>query len=430
MITEKNFYTEENFIESPIYDNWFKKHYPQHSLVICSPYIKKDALDKIIDLYELDRRDKFDFRVLIRGNEAEFTSQKSSDIYALDSLKSLKCIENDRVRRVKNLHMKAYLVDGTYLLITSGNLTNSGLFVISGKENFEGGISTNATWVIDKFLLYFKRIWEQGETLDDFYDELMTSYINYIHSEYSDRNTLARVAGQKYEFMAKTNFDSVDKESLNHRITQENDVLLSKFGNNHVDVIMRSAIDTLVDTEYEGVDDRQTFTLGDIPPVGTLELLPQVLEIAKKYPDGISYLELGELLRKVFAEDSSHNTVANRKFGEEKSKFAAFFNLVNIEHSEQGMIVKINKLGESYLAMNAEGRNKVIKDAFFDKPIVVSIMRKHIEDPYFDLLSFLKEHCEGTTKTLERKVGPLKALFSYISSVCTEKELQNMLNIT
>lgn len=84
----------------------------------------------------------FDLRILIRGNSAEFASQKSSDISALDSLFNLRCVKRSNNRRVQNLHMKAYLIDDTYLLITSGNLTHNGMFVVSEKENFEGGISS------------------------------------------------------------------------------------------------------------------------------------------------------------------------------------------------------------------------------------------------------------------------------------------------
>jgi hypothetical protein len=100
-MSSNDFYLKDTFVESPIFDNWFKKHYPQKSLLICSPYIKKDALDKVITLYKLNERDAdFDLKVLIRGNNNEFTYQKSSDVSAFDSLICLKGFDLSNIKRV------------------------------------------------------------------------------------------------------------------------------------------------------------------------------------------------------------------------------------------------------------------------------------------------------------------------------------------
>lgn len=410
----RNFCLENNFIESPIFDNWFKKHYPQRSFLICSPYIKKDALDKVISLYKLDEReDDFDLKVLIRGNLNEFTFQKSSDVSIFDSLICLKGVDLSNIKRVTNLHMKAYLIDGKHLLITSGNLTNSGIFVISGKENFEGSISTNDPELICKFLNYFSLIWQQGEELEVFYDTLMSAYTTYIEQEYSDSITLKHINRRRYNFKTKTIFESIDQVAnpSNKMNIPSPDMFL---------------------TQEETIEDDslQHFTLDDIPPVGDLVHIPVVLNYLSQQKNGATYMELGKELRSIFSDDNSTKANTYRKFGEEKGKFAAFFDLVNIENYQNQKIFKINNLGKIYLSLDDDARNKLLKDIFFDKPIVVSIMKQSMETQNFDLLQFLQNNCIGATaSTLSRKVGPLKRLFSYICDICTEDELKSALTI-
>lgn len=406
MTNDGMFYLYDSFVESPLYDNWFKKHYPQKSLLVCSPYIKKEALDRIISLYDLkERSDCLDIKVLIRGNEEEFTYQKSSDISIFDSLIDLKGLNLSNIRRIKNLHMKAYLIDETYLLITSGNLTNSGIFVLSGKENFEGGISVRDGSIVVKFMEYFRGIWDQSQKIECFYDGLMTAYTTYIETEYSDKQTLKRLKRNKYIFRSKTTFDNPEPNN---------------------DEVHSSSNST------KPTDESETFhiELSDIPPVGTLEYIPEVLKIIRQNPEGISYLELGKQLRSKYSKNDSTKDEANRKFGEEKGKFAAFLNFVTIENSNHGKLAKLSKLGHAYLNISDDGKKKLIKDIFFEKPIVVSIMRQSLDTPNFDLHDFLLKNCTGATETtLSRKVGALKHLFLYISSICTEEELKNSLSL-
>lgn len=421
-MASNDFYLKDTFVESPIFDNWFKKHYPQKSLLICSPYIKKDALNKVITLYKLNERDtNFDLKVLIRGNNNEFTYQKSSDVSAFDSLICLKGFDLSNIKRVTNLHMKAYLIDGRHLLITSGNLTNSGMFVVSGKENFEGSISTNDPGLICKFLQYFSRIWNQGDVLEDFYDNLMSAYTTYIEKEYTDKVILERISRRKYKFITKTNFDDIE-QSVITRSEEEHKPI-------YPGVVDEPSIDVFFTQDNDTEDDLiQHFTLDDIPPVGNLTHIPAVLKYVSEKNNGITYLELGRRLRAIFSNSDSTEIVADRKFGEEKGKFAAFLNLVNIEDSKHGKIIKINNLGRTYMSLNDEDKNKLIKDIFFDKPIIVSIMRQSLETPDFDLFKFLQRNCDGATdSTLSRKVRPLKNLFAHISSICTEEELKNAL---
>ena len=43
------------FIESPIFDNWFKKHIPKKKLIICSPFMKQEAIDRVLKLYQIEQ---------------------------------------------------------------------------------------------------------------------------------------------------------------------------------------------------------------------------------------------------------------------------------------------------------------------------------------------------------------------------------------
>lgn len=413
-------YLEDTFIESPIYDNWFKKFNPQKSLLICSPYIKKEALDRLISLYNLDEKDNdFELKILMRGNTNEFTYQKSSDLSVFNSLLAIKDFDINNVRRVTNLHMKAYLIDGTYLLITSGNLTNSGMFVLSRKENFEGGISTRDPGIVMSFLKYFSKIWQQSESLNDFYDDLISAYEKYIKEDYSDKQTLQRLNKRKYKF---TSYTTVEMGIDNKKRTKNDD-------NNEYEPTLETLLNHKDDNSSYDFE-IQEFSLNDIPPVGKFEHVPVVLKILSEHPDGLTYIELGRLLRSHFTDNISTTAGTNRKFGEEKGKFASFFDLVNIEKTNHGNLIKISRLGKTYLSLNDDAKHKLIKDIFFNKPLIVSIMRQSLETKDFDLKVFLNKKCKGATATtLSRKVSPLKELFNYISSICTEDELKTALEI-
>ena len=66
------------FIASPMYENWLKKNIPRKSLICVTPYIKRDVLDAIFLNYPKHCK----IKLLIRGNNEEFTYNHSSDIEA------------------------------------------------------------------------------------------------------------------------------------------------------------------------------------------------------------------------------------------------------------------------------------------------------------------------------------------------------------
>lgn len=375
------------FIESPVYDNWFKKHYPKEKLLICTPYMKQTALDKIMELYKIeDRAGEVEVQVLIRGANKEFTYNKSSDISILDSFLSLNKFDLNNMRRVKNLHMKAYLIDEEYLLITSGNLTNSGMFVLSGQENFEGGIATDDAETIKRFLNYFQGIWNQGQCLGDFYEEVIQEYMDYISREYSDHETLRRIKKEVYSFEQKTVFEeAVDRDTP---IIQ--------------------------------------YSLNDLPPVGRIEHIDSTLHILENSPSGLSYIELGRKLREVYGYDDLDNATNNRKFGEEKGKFAVYFGLAILSKGSSNVFT-ISNLGRRYLEMSDQDRMKYLKDQIFSKPAIRAIFVKS-EEADFNLNIYLNELYQGTESTLSRKKGAVTRLIGYICDMCPEDELKEILD--
>lgn len=376
------------FVESPIYDNWFKKHYPKKKLLICTPYIKQGALDRILELYDVEGRcSELQIQVLIRGANKEFTVNKSSDISILDSFMNLKDFNIDNMKRVKNLHMKAYLVDEKYLLITSGNLTNSGMFVLSGQENFEGGIATDDEETIRKFLRYFQGIWDQGQCLEDFYEELFQEYTDYIARDYSDHETIRRIKREAYLFEQQTVFDK--QKSRNQ----------------------------IIEIQY---------SLDDLPPAGNLEYIEDTLQILKANPEGLSYVELGRKLRGVHEREDLDNVTNNRKYGEEKGKFAAYFGLAILSRGSSNLFT-LSNLGKRYLEMDEANRKRYLKDQIFSKPAIRAIIKESGE-PDFNLNLYLNELYPGTESTLARKRGPIVQLISFIREMDPDDELNEILD--
>ena len=164
------------FIASPMYENWLKKNVPSKSLIYVTPYIKRDAVDRIFQHYP-----KFcEIKLLIRGNNEEFTYNHSSDIEALYYFHHAHTFDDNNLRRLQNLHMKAYLVDGSKLLVTSGNFTANGMFLGRNRGNAEGGIATDELNVVQSFLEYFQKLWKRSQPMPQFLEREQEAYKKYI----------------------------------------------------------------------------------------------------------------------------------------------------------------------------------------------------------------------------------------------------------
>lgn len=368
------------FVESPLFSTWFEKHKPEKSLVICTPYIKQNALDKLINLYGLDPlASEFDFKLVIRGATEEFTYNRSSDISVLDTFVGIDGYDVNQIRKIENLHMKAYLVDDKDLLITSGNLTNSGLFVNGGRGNFEGGIATDDAAAIERFKAYFQLIWDQSTLLPDFYDEIHDKYNEYIKNDYSDKKTLKRIRKKKYQFSKKQ--------------------------------------DGLISLEEVSFD--------DLPPVGDFGYVDATIEFLNSGPLG--YMELGQKLRAHLDlipenEEVEKAKVNNNKFGEEKGKFLVYLGLATLDRSKRPYKFSLNKLGKSYFKMESEDKKKLIKDQILSKVSIQQILAYYMEDAD-GLKKSINNLSLASDDTMKRKMGTLNKLLAYIRDLSPEEEL-------
>lgn len=373
------------FVESPLFNHWFEKHIPQKSIVICTPYIKQNALNKMIKLYGLDPlQPGFDFKLVIRGETEEFTYNRSSDISVLDTFVEISGYDVNQIRRIENLHMKAYLIDDKDLLITSGNLTNSGLFVNAGRGNFEGGIATDDAETIKRFKTYFDLIWAQSTLLPEFYDDIYKAYNDYIREGYSDKKVLRQIRKRKYSFPKA----------------------------------------------QEGIFNLQDISFDDLPPVGDFGYVDATIKFLLDNPLG--YKQLGEKLRKYLGiipenEDDEKAKVNNNKFGEEKGKFLVYLGFATLDKSSRPYKFVLNKLGKTYFEMSAMDKNKLIKDQILSKTSIQQILAYSMED-----VDGLKKSIEklslASDETIQRKIGTLNKLLAYVKGLSPEEELLEIIS--
>lgn len=107
----------------------------QRSIKICAPFIKADVMNALYSAKKTDVR----VDVLTNINLASFY-RKASDISALNAvLAHDHCVTN-----FPHLHAKIYIFDDAELVVTSANLTSSGL-----KRNLEYGIYTDETELVE-----------------------------------------------------------------------------------------------------------------------------------------------------------------------------------------------------------------------------------------------------------------------------------------
>ncbi len=124
-------------IKSPSYKSFFNLVKESESnIYLCSPFIKKDIADKILE----NRKDGIEMVIITSANISNFLCG-SLDISAIKKL-----IKNGfTVRNYQNLHAKIYIFDRKKALVTSANLTNNGLY-----NNYEYGILIDDCSIADK----------------------------------------------------------------------------------------------------------------------------------------------------------------------------------------------------------------------------------------------------------------------------------------
>lgn len=322
------------FVESPMWDNWIEENMPKESLIMVSPYIKKDP---VLKLFENIGSKHIEMKVLIRGNKEEFTVSGSSDIEVLNMFLEYNKFDCDNFRRLQNLHMKAYLVDGKKILVTSGNMTIGGMW---RNGNAEGGIATDEPAVINQFLDYFGRLWENAQNLTGFYDMMVDEYEQFIQD---------RVEQQKKDVKS---FEGKYKERKVH-------------------VYHPKASETIDNP----IEIRQSFLFQEVPRNSKIDHLVTTLEFINGHEDGLSYYDLGDLLRysgkfiEIPVDEKPHNRKTNNnKFGEEKGKTCVYFALASTDYNNKRF--RITDLGRRFLYADDDRRkliiaNQVARSSFF-----------------------------------------------------------------
>lgn len=360
------------FIPSPTYD-WLMKHKPTKSFVLCSPFIKNSAFKP---LYDDILKNCPDIKLLMRGEKFDFTFAESSDIEVLDTLIERTNFNIDNVRRLLNLHMKAYLIDDKYLLITSGNMTGNGMFLSRNHGNAEGGIATDDQETISKFKEYFQMLWERGELLDAFYEVVEEAHDKYIH--FDQKNTVHK---RKYR--------EIDKV---HSYYDEN------------------------------IPDKESlyFKFSEAPRNTDLSEIPVILRELNDAVEPMTYNRLGEILRHKYNigtppqdEDAKKAETNNKKVGEERIKTATFLGLAEIDADKTPYQLKITSLGKRYLQCEKAERIDILYDSLsrnnFFQALRDAVSNEDIErlqnnDSHVKerIQEFLSMSVEGTKSTLKR----------------------------
>ncbi len=123
------------------------------SFVIISPWIKIDALQDILDRYA---KHKVRLRVLTVGRLEHFLGE-SSDLEAIEWLLQA----GVEVSLVDNLHAKVYVADQSQAIVTSANLTHSGLYT-----NLEFGVLVDEAEKVEHLYQTVDALFLRGRSVD------------------------------------------------------------------------------------------------------------------------------------------------------------------------------------------------------------------------------------------------------------------------
>ena len=150
------------FIQPP-WENYFfsKVHAVERSLFISSPYIKYPVADLLYGVLRSKQNPNVSVRVLTRIRIQDLI-EGASDLEAFEKLLQLADVSGLKVtvKCLSNLHAKVYIFDENSVIVTSSNLTPSGL-----KSNVEYGIEVAEQGVIQRVLDDMYTYWDDAEIL-------------------------------------------------------------------------------------------------------------------------------------------------------------------------------------------------------------------------------------------------------------------------
>ena len=368
------------FIASPMYENWLKKNVPSKSLIYVTPYIKRDAVDRIFQHYPKS----CEIKLLIRGNNEEFTYNHSSDIEALYYFHHAHTFDDNNLRRLQNLHMKAYLVDGSKLLVTSGNFTANGMFLGRNRGNAEGGIATDELNVVQSFLEYFQKLWKRSQPMPQFLDSVQEAYKKYIKAT---QGQLVQIPRERKKYTYHTeNVRCIDS---------------------HVQA----------DTGHK-------FMLKAIPARGSIDDLPLTLRVLDEN-DAISSPVFGNIMRNehgkraVDKQSLKKEKEADSKLGEECSKLAAYLGLVDIEKRKTN-ILTITGLGKQYLQADELLRKTMIWEQISHKEFFQSLVNEFSAEEISKMAQGDKVVCQNLREYIFSNVQAKESTLKRVIPTCRE----------
>ena len=147
----------------PPWENYFfsKVRSVEKSLYLSSPYIKNAVATLFYEVLRSKQDLNLSIQILTRIRIQDLI-EGASDLEAFEKLLQLEELEgiNAEVRCISNLHAKVYIFDENSAIVTSSNLTPSGL-----KSNIEYGIEVTDSTDIQQMLIDMRNYWDAAEIL-------------------------------------------------------------------------------------------------------------------------------------------------------------------------------------------------------------------------------------------------------------------------
>ena len=147
----------------PPWENYFfsKVQSVEKSLYLSSPYIKNTVATLFYEVLRSKQNLNLSVQILTRIRIQDLIDG-ASDLEAFEKLLQLEELEgiNAEIRCISNLHAKVYIFDQNSAIVTSSNLTPSGL-----KSNIEYGIEVTDPIAIQQMLDDMAAYWDTAEIL-------------------------------------------------------------------------------------------------------------------------------------------------------------------------------------------------------------------------------------------------------------------------
>lgn len=196
----------------PPWENYFfsKIQSVEKSLYLSSPYIKNAIATLFYEVLRSKPDLNLSIQILTRIRIQDLIDG-ASDLEAFSKLLQLEELEgvNAEIRCISNLHAKVYIFDQNSAIVTSSNLTPSGL-----KSNIEYGIEVTDPTAIQQMLVDMGNYWDAAETLT-------TEMLEQVAKRLETTESVVKVdqAAQQTENQSLTPNPSTPINSISKRLT-------------------------------------------------------------------------------------------------------------------------------------------------------------------------------------------------------------------